>query len=296
MNAPVSSPALQTIQLRGTPLAVRVTGRGTAPVVLLHANLTDWRSWLPLVPHLESDFRVVNYARRYHVPNAPIGPEDHESLVEQAEDLAALIEHLSLGPVHLVGNSSGALIALLVARRRPHLVSSLVLEEPPAISLFFPKQPPSPGALLASLLTAPLSTVAIAKFGATVIGPATQAFANGDDERALEIFRAGVFGSAPLSNAQLSRMRENLEPHKALLLGAGLPTFSIADAAAIRMPTLVVSSARGTLFQRKINQRLARTLSNARHVVVDDAAHFIHEDNPEAVARLVRDIATSTNR
>lgn len=270
---------------------MRITGRGTAPVVLVHANVTDWRTWLPLVPLLEPDFRVVNYARRYHWPNAPMGAGDTESLTEQAEDLAALVERLGLGPVHLVGNSSGALIALLVARKSPHLVRSLVLEEAPVISLFFKTMPPSPGALLASLVTAPVATFAIAKFGATVMGPAVDAFERGDDERALEIFRRGVFGDAPLDDAQRSRMRENLAPHRALLLGSGLPPFSAGDASGMATPTLVVSSARGRRFQRKIDQRLARVLANARQVVVEDAGHFIHEDNPEAVARLLREVA-----
>lgn len=291
MNNLASLPISESIQLRGTTLALRVTGRGTEPVILVHANVTDWRSWLPLVPHLEPDFRVVNYSRRYHVPNAPLGPDDRESLADQAEDLAALIERLALGPAHLVGNSSGAFIALLVAQKHPHLVRSLVLEEAPVISLFFEAMPPPPAKLLASFVTAPIATFAIAKFGATAMGPAVAAFTRGDDEQGLALFRRGVFGDAALDDAQLERMRENLAPHKALMLGSGLPPFRAADAAGVRTPTLVVSSANGTRFQRKISERLARVLANARHVVVDDAAHFVHEGNPERVASLVRELA-----
>lgn len=291
MNNLASLSVSESIPLRGTTLAMRVTGRGTEPVILVHANVTDWRSWLPLVPHLEPDFRVVNYARRYHVPNAALGPDEHESLAEQAEDLAALIERLALGPAHLVGNSSGAFIALLVAQKRPHLVRTLVLEEAPVISLFFEQMPPSPGKLLASFVRAPVATFAIAKFGATAMGPAVAAFARGDDDEGLARFRRGVFGDAALDDTQLARMRENLAPHKALMLGSGLPPFTAVDAAGVSTPTLVVSSANGTRFQRKINERLARALGNARHVLVKDAAHFIHEDNPEAVARLVRELA-----
>lgn len=44
-----------------------------------------------------------------------------------AEDTEALIKHVDVGPVRLVGYSDGAVIALLTALRGPDLVSRLVL-------------------------------------------------------------------------------------------------------------------------------------------------------------------------
>ena len=54
---------------------------------------------------------------------------------EHEDDLAALIEALADGPVHLVGTSFGGSIALGLAARRPELVRSLVVHEPPLLSL-----------------------------------------------------------------------------------------------------------------------------------------------------------------
>ena len=53
-------------------------------------------------------------------------PEHQYSLEDMADDAAALVETLGLGPVHLVGASMGGMISQLLAARRPELVASLV--------------------------------------------------------------------------------------------------------------------------------------------------------------------------
>jgi pimeloyl-ACP methyl ester carboxylesterase len=50
------------------------------------------------------------------------------TLEAAADDVAALIEHLGLGPVVACGYSMGGPIAMLLWRRHPHLVAGLVLE------------------------------------------------------------------------------------------------------------------------------------------------------------------------
>jgi aminoacrylate hydrolase len=44
-----------------------------------------------------------------------------------ADDMASLIEHLSLGPVHVVGSSTGGAIAQYMALNHSHTVRSLTL-------------------------------------------------------------------------------------------------------------------------------------------------------------------------
>jgi pimeloyl-ACP methyl ester carboxylesterase len=123
-----------TMTVRGEPLAYRRTGDGE-PLVLVHANLSDMRSWGTIEPRLAGDFEVVAYSRRYAHPNRPIPAASDDQLDTHVQDLIALVEDLDLGPVHLLGNSSGAFITLLAASQRPDLVRSLSLEEPPVVDV-----------------------------------------------------------------------------------------------------------------------------------------------------------------
>ena len=63
-------------------------------------------------------------------------------------------------------------------------------------------------------------------------------------------------------------MMDNVKPHRAALLGAGLPVFSAADAAAIEVPTQLVRGSDTPGFQRRINQRLAGLIPGGTDVCI----------------------------
>lgn len=281
----------QQIEVHGAALTYRDSGRGT-PMVLVHANLSDMRSWEPIEPLLARHFRVVNYSRRYACPNMPIGEGMDDTLSQHAEDLISLIEQRRLGPVHLVGNSSGAFICLLVASSRPDLVRSLTLEEPPVVSMFVGSFPPKPVEALKLLLTAPSTFVMFLKLGAGTIAQATKAFRDGDDAAGVEIFSRGVLGRGAYANVSPARRRQmldNARPHRAALLGSGLPIFTPADAEALRLPTLLLAGSDTPTFQYRINQRLAELIPGAMSITVKGASHLVHEDAPRVVADRIID-------
>jgi pimeloyl-ACP methyl ester carboxylesterase len=276
----------QEIQLNGTAFAYRESGRGT-PMLLVHANISDMRSWEPIEPVLAGHFRVINYSRRYAYPNVPIGEGVDDVLSQHAADLICLIERFELGAVHLVGNSSGAFVCLLVASQRPDLVRTLTLEEPPVVSMFLKHLPPKPSEAFKLLLTSPLAFIALAKLGAGTIAPATKAFQNGDDSAALDHFARGVLGQAAyakITPARRQQMIDNVRVHRAALLGAGLPVFTPADAAALRVPAQLLYGSNTPAFQRRINRRLAALIPGAKNICIANASHLVHEDSPQAVA------------
>lgn len=280
----------QEIDLDGASFAYRENGHGD-PMVLVHANISDLRSWEPLEPLLAKHFRVINYSRRFAHPNRPIGDGVDDVLARHVEDLVALIEKLRLGKVHLVGNSSGAFVCLLAARQRPDLVRTLTLEEPPVVSLFLQALPPKPGEVFKLLFSSPGALVALLKFGAGAIGPATKAFQQGRDDIALDLFARGVLGDAAYAKVPSLRkqqMTDNIKAHRAALLGVGLPVFTAMDAGAIRVPTQLVRGSDTPGFQRRINQRLAELIPGAKDVCIPNASHLVHEDNPQVVAEAIR--------
>jgi pimeloyl-ACP methyl ester carboxylesterase len=103
------------------------------PLLLVHGAWTGASTWGLLVAPLAAHFEVIAYDRRGH--SASTRGTAAPTRRRHEDDLAALIETLGRGPVHLAASSYGALIALGVAGRRPGLVRSVVAHEPPAIAL-----------------------------------------------------------------------------------------------------------------------------------------------------------------
>lgn len=280
---------MDSININGASLAYSVEGEGE-PIVLVHSNISDIRTWDALKPLLVGGGKkVITYARRFHYPNAPIPDNMDDPWSEQVEDLAKLIEALGDGKAHVVGNSSAAFCGLLLAKKYPHLVKSLVIEEPPVISLFFPSLPPTFPNLIKNLLTHPTSTVSILKFGIKYLEPALAAFRKNDDKTGLQSFAKGVYGRAfsKLTDAQLERMELNLKPHKAALLGSGLPVFTPEDAKNIKCPTLILTSEMAPGFHVNINKRLKSLIPNSTLRTIPQAGHFMHEDNPIETANQI---------
>ena len=136
------APTLRQLRVNETTFAFRESGQGD-PMILVHGNISDIRTWNSVESSLARHFRVIVYSRRYAWPNTPIGEDEDDPWDVHANDLEALITNLDLSPVHIVGNSAGAYIALLLARRRPELFRTLILEEPPVVPIFLPSNPPT---------------------------------------------------------------------------------------------------------------------------------------------------------
>jgi len=97
------------------------------PCVLLHPGGAgvDSRALDPTVPALAGFFHVYTPEQRGHGRTPDVaGPASYELM---AEDTIAFIEKIIGRPVHLAGCSDGAVLALVVALRRPDLVRRLVL-------------------------------------------------------------------------------------------------------------------------------------------------------------------------
>ncbi|MCC2316565.1 alpha/beta fold hydrolase [Cellulomonas chengniuliangii] len=100
-------------------------GDGPEPLVLLHPGGADSRVFESLLPHLGHRYRVLMPDRRGHGRTPDVdGPLTYAAM---ADDTADLIDAQVGAPVHLLGYSDGAVVALEVARRRPDLVRDVVL-------------------------------------------------------------------------------------------------------------------------------------------------------------------------
>jgi pimeloyl-ACP methyl ester carboxylesterase len=113
------------VNVAGREVWHEVSGAG-APLVLLHGGFSGASSFAAQTPVLaRAGFRVHVPERRGHAHTPDVeGPLTYAVM---AEDTIAYLDQEVAAPAHLVGWSDGAVVALLVAMRRPELVARMVL-------------------------------------------------------------------------------------------------------------------------------------------------------------------------
>jgi len=112
------------VDIDGVHTWFETVGNGE-PLVLLHGGLETNAAWAGQLPSLGKNFRVLAPERRGHGHTPDV--DGRLSYSVMADDTIAFIQAVIHAPAHLVGWSDGAIVALLVAQRRPDLVRKLVL-------------------------------------------------------------------------------------------------------------------------------------------------------------------------
>lgn len=282
-NSMLTLESASTLNVNQTSLTVHEAGEGSS-LVLVHGGVSDFRTWGNQVGPFAEHYRAIAYSRRYHCPNAPLSPDDPDPIQTHVDDLVALIKALDAFPAHVVGHSWGGLIALLLALHRPDIVRSLVLIEPPVVSMHV-EIPPKISQMIRLIFRSPRLAVAIAKLGGGALGPAEKAFRAGDDKTAVERFGRGVLGNRrfeSLSSERYQQVWDNRGPDRAQALYQGFPDLRTVDFTQASMPVLLVSGSESPSVFPLLIDDLARRLPNARKKVVHGASHLVHEDVPLA--------------
>jgi aminoacrylate hydrolase len=117
---------MATLDTHDISLYYEVYGEPANPPVLLLTGLGgSGKSWGP---------QVQLFAKKYHVivpDHRGTGRSTHtlegHTTAELAADMASLVDHLDLGPVHVVGASTGGAIAQCMALDRPDSVRTLTM-------------------------------------------------------------------------------------------------------------------------------------------------------------------------
>jgi pimeloyl-ACP methyl ester carboxylesterase len=252
------------IEVNGAELSYVEGGRGET-VILLHGGTGDYRSWAAHWDTFIREFHVVSYSRRYHYPNNNEKVSKDYSAINEADDLASLIDKLKLGRVHLVGASYGAYTALAFALEHPKKVRSLVLAEPPLHSWMKGTDP--------------------YKEFMDFWEQSEEAFRRGDQQKAIKIFANGLFGPKYLdqqSPATLAAMMQNAYALKVLVSSTNpFPELSKEKLMKLETPTIILTGTNTIKIHRAVDDELARIMPNAKHFIVPNAGHAIARDNPE---------------
>ena len=251
-------------------LSYFVSGAG-APVTLLHGFTQSGRSWLEIISRMPEGWMWIVPDLRGHgetrtPPGAPC------SMDACIGDLEMLWKHLGATRTHLVGYSMGGRLALHVAARRPERVLSLLtigahagLEE---------------DAREGRRRGDEALAVRIEKEG-------LEAFVN--HWSSLPLF-AGLErrGPAFVAQARAERMTNHIAGLACSLRGMGAGAMEPVwdDLAHLTFPSTFVA---GQLDHGYVSsaRRLAATVPNGRVEVVPRAGHTVHQERPEAFARVL---------
>ncbi|MGW0038859.1 alpha/beta fold hydrolase [Gordonia sp. NPDC003376] len=111
--------------------------RGKPPLLLIHGQASDWKSYAPVLPDLAAMFHV------YAVDVPGHGGSDRIADGYTAIGIGALLKRFVddvIGePVVLSGHSSGGQLAAWLAANAPDDVTAVLLEDPPMFTTLLPR-------------------------------------------------------------------------------------------------------------------------------------------------------------
>lgn len=261
--------------VNGARLAYVEEGQGPT-VVLVHGSVADHRTWDRHRPALARQYHVVAYTQRYFGTEPWASGWPKIGVPVQSDDLAAFIRGLRAGPVHLVGWSSGGVVALNVALQHPELVKSAFVYEPP----------------VGSVVTDEAERKAIAADREAAFTPAVQALRAGDNVLALRRVldavdnRSGALEGWPPAVQAVAIDNARTLP---LEFFDSDPTPPIACAQLGQLkPVVVVARGESTRSSyRLMADAAARCIGGHRHVVVPNGRHLWPADQPQAFSDAV---------
>jgi pimeloyl-ACP methyl ester carboxylesterase len=281
--SPLDAVRHRDVRVDGVRLHVAEAGQG-APLVLLHGWPQHWRCWRHLIPPLAHHYRLLAPdLRGFGSSDAP--PGDY-SKATFAADVLALLDAEGIDRARLVGHDWGGYVALLIALDHPERVERLL-----ALDIAPPW--PQRSRPHAGLLALPLLASYQLLLATPLLGPA--ALTSGP-RLVRTLIRAGSGPGASWTDEELDEYANVLrQPARARASSACYRTFLTRELPAtvrrgdrsreLQVPALLALGHAGLLY-RVLRPRATH---NLRVETIPGAGHFLPEEVPEAVLRLLLD-------
>jgi pimeloyl-ACP methyl ester carboxylesterase len=282
----VAAPAtadLNRAPVPGGTLEYEIRGDGE-PVLLIHgAHVAG--SFLAIMDEpVLADFSLIRYHRRGYAGSAPAGGEPSQWIATAAADAAALLRHLDVDRAHVVGHSSGGLIALQLALDAPDLVHSLILLEPAMMA-----------ALAATDAGGPAADDANAS---DTLTPGVERYLEGDAAGAVDAFMQAAVSPQwrSLVTTHIPGGVEQAERGAATFFELELPAvnewaFDARAAGRITRPVLNVVGRESGPYHYEISGLVTTWFGASEELIVPDVTHALHMQDPAEVAAAIAGFA-----
>ena len=240
--------------------------REVETLVCLHGIGGDDKSFLPQSIALSDAFRVISWNMPGYQNSDAITPVTFELL---ANNLKKWLEALDAGPVHLVGQSIGGMIAQECVHRYPELVKSLVLiATTPA---FGGRDDSFKDAFLKARLK-PLDE-----------GKSMQMLA----EETVPLITGSKVSDESIDHAVRSMAAVPVETYKEIL--KCLVTFNRRESLSnIKQPVCVISGSEDSNAPAVTMKKMAAKLSHSEYHQLEGAGHLVNLELPDACNDIIR--------
>ena len=263
---------MPTANVNGVRLFYELSGKAEIPLVLVHGAWSSHHNFDRVVPGLAKSFRVVTYDRRGHSQSER--PAGQGRMSKDVADLAALIEHLDIEPVWVVGTSSGANIALRLASERLEVLRGVIAHEPGFFSLLESD----------STFSSMLDKVDQVK------GIVLERIATGDHAGAAQYFIEANLGPGGWERTPTQLQQTYIENAPTFLDDMKDPEHFAFDPNwfnAYSRPVLLTQGDQSPPFLAPVVARLAEALPQAEVVTYTGVGHTPHNTHPDAYVELI---------
>lgn len=260
------------VTLNGVNYYVNLVGAG-APFLMLHGFTGSSENWEGVAPELATPNKLIMPDLLGHGrTDAPAEPERYQ-MEQAAADLVALLDHLNIKQINVLGYSMGGRLALYLATHYPQHVHSLVLESS------------SPGLTTAAerterqqrdeALATRIETEGIEKFVAF-----WESLPLWESQRALPLSVRNTLREKRLNNRP-EGLANSLRG-----MGTGVQPSLWDSLAHLPHPTLLLTGLRDTKFV-DINQQMSKQIPTAALQIISHAGHTIHLERPKLYTQTV---------
>jgi pimeloyl-ACP methyl ester carboxylesterase len=273
-------------------LQLHYVDSGSGPLVFfLHGFPEFWYSWRHQLKALSSSYHAVAVDMRgYNLSSKPESPKSYRAS-EVAEDIIALADRLGAEKFSVVGHDWGGVIAWRIANRFPDRLEKLVIINAPHPAIMRRELLHNPKQLLASsyilFLRLPGSERMLRAFDFRLLRPIL--------DRGLEkgYFTQQDVDAYVAAWSQPGALRGSVAYYKAIDILPALRKRGEIDERPISVPTLVIWGERDRNLLPGNLDGLDVFVDNLKVHRVPDASHWIVQEQPEMINRLLLDFLTS---
>lgn len=260
------SDTVRTMRVNGYDLAYLESGSGT-PVVLIHGSLNDYRAWEPQMKPFAARYRVIALSLRHHYPERWDGRGDDYNIRQQANDVAAFIQQLDAGKVHLIAHSRGGNVGLHVGKQHPELLRTLVLADASGLEGLLPRTP---------------AGEAEAEGGNRARKLLTERLRHGEIDRGLAEY--ATFTTGPGAWDQMSELQKQVRRDNAWTIVADTdrPRTGCDEGSKITVPVLLVNGELSPARYRKMFDIFQGCIADRERVIIPGASHGMFRTHTQA--------------